>query len=78
MNQSNPREGPVAPVVPLFAERGPSRPEPQPRLDLDDKELELVIACGLTLRDVAGRLGVTLEDVCAHLVRFETALKKNS
>ena len=70
------QERPVAAVVPLFADRPHIGPEP-PRLDIDDQELELVIACGLALRDVAACLGVTMEDVCTHLVRFETALKQN-
>lgn len=66
--------GPVGTVVPLFPTES-SDPDPAAQLEIDDLELELVIACGLALRDVAERLEITMEDVCAELIRLRYSLR---
>lgn len=61
-------------VVPLFSARTVDYDLP-PVFDIDDLELELVIACGLALREVADRLEISMEDVCAQLVRLGSTLE---
>jgi hypothetical protein len=59
-------------VLSLF---GDGEGSPSTPLDLEDPELELVIACGLALRDIADRLDLTMEAVCGQLIRFDLALR---
>ena len=73
MSESTNRGVSAGSVIPLFSERTVDHDLP-PVFDIDDLELELVIACGLALREVADRLEVSMEDVCAQLVRLGSTL----